>query len=64
MKTCRGVEILIHAFLELGTRWRGVDLFTPRALYPRRNSWESNPGHPGYTYSPSLRRNGKKGIRV
>jgi hypothetical protein len=37
-----GVEIQLHAFFDLGTRWRWVVSFTPRPLYPPGK----NPGYP------------------
>jgi hypothetical protein len=33
MKTYLGVEVLLHSFFDLGTRWRSVVSFTPRPLY-------------------------------
>jgi hypothetical protein len=33
-----GVEVQLHAFFELGTRWRWVVSFTPRPLYPQEKS--------------------------
>jgi hypothetical protein len=33
-----GVEIWLHAFFDLGTRWRWVVSFTPRPLYPQGKS--------------------------
>jgi len=34
MKVHWGVEVLLHVFFDLGTRWRWVVSFTPRPLYP------------------------------
>jgi hypothetical protein len=40
MKVYWGVEIYLHAFFDLGTRWRRVVSFTFRPLYPqRKNPW-------------------------
>jgi hypothetical protein len=33
-----GVEVWLHAFFDLGTRWRWVVSFTPRPLYPQGKS--------------------------
>jgi hypothetical protein len=33
MKTYWGMEVQLHAFFDLGTRWRWVVSFTPRPLY-------------------------------
>jgi hypothetical protein len=30
-----GVDVYIHSFFDLGTRWRWVVIFTPRPLYPQ-----------------------------
>jgi hypothetical protein len=38
MKASGGVEVYLHAFFELGTRWRWVVNFTPRPLYPQGKS--------------------------
>jgi hypothetical protein len=38
MKEYWGVEVYLRAFFDLGTRWRWVVSFTPRPLYPQRNS--------------------------
>jgi hypothetical protein len=35
MKAYWEVEVYLHSFFELGTRWRWVVNFTPRLLYPR-----------------------------
>jgi hypothetical protein len=36
------VEVLLHAFFDLGTRWSAVVSFTPRLLYPQGESpWYS-----------------------
>jgi hypothetical protein len=32
------VKVRLHAFVDLGTKWRWVVTFTPRPLYPQRNS--------------------------
>jgi hypothetical protein len=32
------VEVYLHAFFDLGTRWRGVISLTPRPLYPEGKS--------------------------
>jgi hypothetical protein len=31
----RGVEVYLHSFFDLCSRWRCVDSFTPRPLYPQ-----------------------------
>jgi hypothetical protein len=33
MKVYWGVEVYLHSFFDLGTRWRWVVSFTPRPLY-------------------------------
>jgi hypothetical protein len=33
-----GVEVYLHSFFNLGTRWRWVVSFTPRPLYPQGKS--------------------------
>jgi len=33
MKAYWGVEVYLHSFYDLGTRWRWVVIFTPRPLY-------------------------------
>jgi hypothetical protein len=33
-----GVAVWLHAFFDLGTRWRWVVSFTPRPIYPEGNS--------------------------
>jgi hypothetical protein len=38
MKTYWGVEVQLHAFFDLGTRWRRVVSFTLRPLYPRERA--------------------------
>jgi hypothetical protein len=38
MKAYWGVEIQLHAFLDLGIRWRLVVSFTPWPLYPQGKS--------------------------
>jgi len=38
MKTYWGVEIQLHTFFDLGTRWRWVVSFTPQPLYPQGKS--------------------------
>jgi hypothetical protein len=38
MKAYWGVNVQLHAFFNLGTRWRWVVSFTPRLLYPQRKS--------------------------
>jgi hypothetical protein len=35
MKAYWGVKVQLHAFFDLGTRWRCVVSFTPLPLYPR-----------------------------
>jgi hypothetical protein len=32
------VEVQLHSFFDLGTRWRWVVSFTPRPLYPQGKS--------------------------
>jgi hypothetical protein len=40
MKRYLGVEVQLHSFFDLGTRWRWVVSFTPRPLYPQgKNPW-------------------------
>jgi hypothetical protein len=40
MKAYWGVEIQLHAFFDLGTRWRWVVNFTPQPLYTQgRSPW-------------------------
>jgi hypothetical protein len=40
VKAYWGVEVYLHAFFDLGTRWRWEFSFTPRPLYPhRKSSW-------------------------
>jgi hypothetical protein len=40
MKSYWGVEVLLHAFLSLGTSWKRVVSFTLRSLYPQeKNLW-------------------------
>jgi hypothetical protein len=38
MKMYWGVELWLHAFLDLGTTWKWVLSFTPRPLHPQRKS--------------------------
>jgi hypothetical protein len=38
MKTYWGVEVYLHAFFDLGTRWRWVVSFTSRPHYPQGKS--------------------------
>jgi hypothetical protein len=38
MKAYWDVEIQLHAFFNLGTRWRQVVSFTPRPPYPRKRA--------------------------
>jgi hypothetical protein len=38
MKTYWGVEVQLHVFYDLGTRWRWMVSFTPRPLYPQGDS--------------------------
>jgi hypothetical protein len=35
MKAYWGVEVQLHSFFVLGTRWRWVVSFTPQPLYPQ-----------------------------
>jgi hypothetical protein len=44
MKTYGGVEVWLHAFFDLGTRWKRMISFTPRPLYPQ----EKVPDTPGW----------------
>jgi hypothetical protein len=39
MKAYGGMEVQLHAFFDLGTRWRWVVSFTPQPLYPQ---WKRN----------------------
>jgi hypothetical protein len=40
MKAYWGVDVQLHAFFDLGTRWMCVVSFAPRPLYPpRENPW-------------------------
>jgi hypothetical protein len=38
MKAYGGVDVQLHSFFDLGTRWRWVVSFTPRPLYPQGKS--------------------------
>jgi hypothetical protein len=38
MKAYWGVEVYLHTFFDLGTRWRRVVSFTPQPLYPQGKS--------------------------
>jgi hypothetical protein len=38
MKAYWGVEVYLHSFFDLGTRWRLMVSFTPRPLYPQGKS--------------------------
>jgi hypothetical protein len=38
MKTHWGVEVWLHSFFDLGTRWRWMVSFTTRPLYPRERA--------------------------
>jgi hypothetical protein len=38
MKAHWGVDVQLHSFFDLGTRWRWVVSFTPRLLYSQRKS--------------------------
>jgi hypothetical protein len=38
MKTYWGVEVQLHAYFDLGTRWRWLVSFIPRQLYPRERA--------------------------
>jgi len=38
IKTYRGVDIYLHLFSDLGTRWKWVVSFTPRPLYRQGKS--------------------------
>jgi hypothetical protein len=38
MKAYWGVEVYLHSYLDLGTRWSWVVSFTPRSLYPQGKS--------------------------
>jgi hypothetical protein len=38
MKAYGGVEIYLHSFFDLGTRWRWVESFMPLPLYPQGKS--------------------------
>jgi len=38
MKVYWGIEVQLHSFLDLGTRWRQVVSFAPQLLYPQGKS--------------------------
>jgi hypothetical protein len=38
MKGYWGVEMYLHSFFDLVTRWKWVAIFLPRPLYPQRKS--------------------------
>jgi hypothetical protein len=38
IKAYWGMEVYLHAFFDLGCRWKYVDSFTPRPLYPQGKS--------------------------
>jgi hypothetical protein len=38
MKAIWGVEVYLHSFFDLGTRWRWVVSFTSRPIYPQEKS--------------------------